>query len=277
MNDYFPRNSFLKFTLTTIGFFILMSIIAVIAYGVFKDSPYLVLIDIVTYLVLYLVLFIAPNTHEDRAAILRRPYEDTGSFMLTAAPFFIMSVTSVIYVNLISAISPELYEAFINSPNLASNMGDITDPLGFLASFIVIVILAPVIEELVFRGVLFNMLNRRLGVIASLIISGSFFGILHFATFFPAAIMGFVLGFIYHRTGDIRTSIKAHVFNNLVSFSMAYIPFLDFNDPGLIESGLGIVVIILDFVFIIWFARYFIRERRYLKARAPVYREVGYW
>lgn len=277
MNEYFPHNSFLKFTLTTVGFFILMSIIAVIAYGVFKDSPYLVLVDILTYLMLYLVLFVAPNTPEDRAAILRRPYEDTGSFMLTAAPFFIMSVTSVIYVNLISAISPELYEAFINSPNLASNMGDITDPLGFFTSFVVIVILAPVIEEIIFRGVLFNMLNRKLGVIPSLIISGSFFGILHFATFFPAAIMGFVLGFIYHRTGDIRTSIKAHIFNNLVSFSMAYIPFLDFNDPGAIESALGIAVIILDFIFIVWFVRYFISERRYLKERAPVYREAGYW
>ena len=51
------------------------------------------------------------------------------------------------------------------------------DPITFIFEVISSVILAPILEELFFRGVLFNRLKIRTGVIAAMIISSALFSI----------------------------------------------------------------------------------------------------
>lgn len=272
MENYFERNSFWKFASTIVLLYIGLILISGILSTRFGDSALFSLMDILVYVLFYIVLFVVPNSRRDREAILRRPEENSGNALQVILPFFLMSFTSLLYVNLIRFVSPGLYDAFLESPNLSTNMGRIEDPFRFGVAFVAIVILAPIVEELIFRGVLFNMLSKRHSIFFSLLVSGLFFGILHFATFFPAAILGFVLGFIYHKTGNIRLSIAAHMFNNLVSFTMPYVISIDPLNPGSLEIYMGVVIMALDLVAVIYFIRFFARNRSYFQAEAPVFR-----
>lgn len=272
MENYFERNSFWKFSSTIVILYFGLILTSGFLASRFGDSVLFSLLDILVYVLFYIVLFVLPNSRRDREAILRKPEENEWSPLHVILPFFLMSFTSLLYVNLIRFVSPGLYDAFLDSPNLSTNMGRIEDPFRFGMAFIAIVLLAPIVEELIFRGVLFNMLSKRHSIFFSLLVSGLFFGILHFATFFPAAILGFVLGFIYHRTGNIRLSIAAHMFNNLVSFTMPYVINIDPLNPGNLEVSVGLVIMALDVVAVIYFIRFFARNRSYFRAEAPVFR-----
>lgn len=83
---------------------------------------------------------------------------------------------------------------------------------------LVIVILAPIAEELFFRGLLFQALERRLGVWRAAVISAAVFGVVHveWFVFVITFLFGIYLALIFRRRGTIVTPIVAHMlFNGL--------------------------------------------------------------
>lgn len=78
-------------------------------------------------------------------------------------------------------------------------------------------VLAPLNEELLFRGAIFRFCRQRFGRAPALLVSGILFGALHgnWASFVPLAVLGAALALAYERTGDIRVSIIAHGLFNL--------------------------------------------------------------
>lgn len=83
---------------------------------------------------------------------------------------------------------------------------------------LVAVTLAPFVEELVFRGFVFNALWKRLPFGASALGSSIIFGLAHgqAAGVAPLAAGGFVLATVYARTGSLWSSMIAHgTFNGI--------------------------------------------------------------
>ncbi len=78
--------------------------------------------------------------------------------------------------------------------------------------FIFLVIGAPVIEELFFRGLLFRSLRRRFGPWPAIVGSAVVFGLAHFELLqLPALIaFGLVLGFMAEKSGRLGPGIVAH-------------------------------------------------------------------
>lgn len=93
----------------------------------------------------------------------------------------------------------------------------VQSPVLLAAMLFVACVLAPINEELLFRGAIFRFCRQRFGRGAALVVSGALFGVLHgnWAGFVPLALLGAVLALAYERTGDIRVSILAHGLFNL--------------------------------------------------------------
>jgi len=84
-----------------------------------------------------------------------------------------------------------------------------------------IAILIPVVEEVVFRGVMLEYFERRIGVIGGVIISSALFGLIHVSNaeslvFFPIYFtLGLILALIYVKSNkNILVPIIAHILNN---------------------------------------------------------------
>jgi len=80
-------------------------------------------------------------------------------------------------------------------------------------------ILAPTMEELLFRAGIYRFCRKHLGRAPSLIISGLLFGAIHqnWVSFLPLAVLGMMLALVYEATGSIRVAIVAHAFFNMNS------------------------------------------------------------
>jgi len=91
----------------------------------------------------------------------------------------------------------------------------------FLTQVLAIGVIAPVIEELVFRGILINRM-KWLPVWASVLIQAALFGVAHLNLFqgLYAFIAGILLGFIYVKYRSIFLVIIGHMSYNLVSVFM---------------------------------------------------------
>ena len=87
----------------------------------------------------------------------------------------------------------------------------------FAANAAVIVIAAPVVEELLFRGIGFALL-LRFGRTAAILLSGSIFGLVHglVGGFIILAFFGIVLSWLRSRTESVLPCVVVHaVFNSL--------------------------------------------------------------
>ena len=79
--------------------------------------------------------------------------------------------------------------------------------------------MAPIVEELVFRGFLFNALLRYSPVAIAAVLSALVFGIAHgsWSAFAPLAGAGLVLAVVYYRTGALSASMIAHAGFNAIA------------------------------------------------------------
>lgn len=96
---------------------------------------------------------------------------------------------------------------------------------GMYGAFLKVVIMAPVIEELIFRGVIMHGLMRNYSKFTAVFISALMFALWHLNPWqFPATIiLGLVLGILMLRTRSIYLCIIGHAINNgLVLISIEY-------------------------------------------------------
>jgi membrane protease YdiL (CAAX protease family) len=95
----------------------------------------------------------------------------------------------------------------------------------YIISVIVIAFLPAVFEETLFRGALQNLLSRWSKMpVLSILVTAIIFSAVHgsYLGFLSRFALGFVLGWIYYRTGNIWLNIIAHFFNNAFAVTVLY-------------------------------------------------------
>lgn len=94
-----------------------------------------------------------------------------------------------------------------------------TNGLEQAAVLVAVVVLAPLAEELLFRGVFLRGLTERLGIVASAVISGFIFSAYHLdpVGFLPRFEIGIVLALLVWKSGSLWPAIAAHLTNNALA------------------------------------------------------------
>lgn len=82
------------------------------------------------------------------------------------------------------------------------------------------IVIAPIMEEILFREILQDALMRKYGVFVGILIASAVFGIVHIIPqqVVNAFMIGIVLGYIYYRTGALLPVILIHCINNAISY-----------------------------------------------------------
>lgn len=96
---------------------------------------------------------------------------------------------------------------------------------GGLWSMISVVIVAPILEEYIFRGVIQNNITRNWGAIWGIVFSSLIFGIIHIIPqqAVSAISSGLVLGSVYYITASLNSVIAIHMLNNGIAYLLYWI------------------------------------------------------
>lgn len=153
---------------------------------------------------------------------------------------FIMCVAIMYCSNIVGTVITSVISLFKGAAvdNVVSGVVTATNPL---LSIVIMVICAPIAEELVFRKLLIDRAVRY-GEGTAVLLSGLLFGLFHgnLSQFAYAFTLGLFLGFIYVKTGKVRYSIILHMLINFIGsvLSTGVLSLMDSNTLlAAMESG----------------------------------------
>lgn len=115
-------------------------------------------------------------------------------------------------------------------------------------------ILVPIIEELVFRGIIYRLLRKKLPFLKSMILSALVFGIYHvnLVQFVYAGICGMMLAYLYEKCGAISTPMLGHAVMNITSCTMTQIGGFEWIFARPIRIVLVTIICVVIAFWIFW-------------------------
>jgi len=149
--------------------------------------------------------------------------------------------------------------------------GAVTDNwMGFFVDFVTLAILGPMLEEILFRGIILTSL-RKYGIGFAVVVSGLLFGFTHLelCTVIFAAAAGWILGFVYARTNNLWLTIGIHVINNALATISQYGELFCPKNPILVGEVMVIGLWGLGFISLILVLTW--KRRMFMTRRSPNY------
>ena len=137
------------------------------------------------------------------------------------------STRALIAVGLSVSVAGVILEYVLRTPDVETPFVKmLADPASRIAIAVMGVTVAPVIEEILFRGFLQPVLIASAGVLPGILITSAIFGALHLSqngniwqSGVVIMLVGFVLGMVRHITGSTRASTIVHIaYNSLPMF-----------------------------------------------------------
>ena len=143
-----------------------------------------------------------------------------GMFFIAVLSFFVFEIA---YANIFNPKNPQRIVE-----DLGANRSDVLLVLGALT----VIVVAPVCEELFFRGFLFRVLRLRTTFWIAAALDGVLFGLVHGAlVILPVLVfLGVALCWVYERTGTLFATIAIHALNNTLAYGSS-------TDNGWVVSG----------------------------------------
>ena len=177
------------------------------------QSSILILVQLV-YLVPVLIVFAYRRIHFKHIGFGKFEWRTLGlGCGLLIASYALIAIHNMILLLLgVETQGEEIFEIF----------NRLDSPVWFV---IVGVIFAPLIEEIFFRGFLFQGFRQRYGWLRGGLISAVVFAIGHLdpVAFIPTFILGFLLAYMYHRSNSIWPGVILHFLVNGFGFCSIYV------------------------------------------------------
>ncbi len=218
MEHIFSKLNPIKYTVLLILSFILSTIISIPVIrlsGGLESAMLIFITSLSLYTFMLLLLWRMSLTGRDRYLIMKpAPARSRRNALFVLGPFLWSLPINILFVLFTERFFPGFYEKMTEATNLPQNMGLTSDPISLTLIFLAVVVMAPICEEMIFRGVLYNLLNKYIPLFPAALLSSAVFGLLHGTTFFQTAAIGLILAFIYQVTGDIKMSMLGHAVNN---------------------------------------------------------------
>jgi membrane protease YdiL (CAAX protease family) len=137
-----------------------------------------------------------------------------------AAGLVVLTILAFLLFSVIWAVA-------VNTPKekLLEQLGANETTLLLALSALLTTVIAPISEEILFRGYIFAALSKWKGWLPAAAITGVLFGGVHagsapVADLIPLAVLGFALCMLYRRTGSLYPCIATHSLNNSLAFGV---------------------------------------------------------
>jgi membrane protease YdiL (CAAX protease family) len=161
--------------------------------------------------------------------------------------FLFLGIGSQFFITgLLSLIQPFFKEIFADYSEQLQMLTDGNDIVVLLLA----VLIAPVCEELIFRGMILHRVNRDISFWGANVLQALLFGIYHMNLLqgIYAALLGFLLGVVYRKFRTIFASIFLHIIINASSFLVMLAPEGNLSYLVITFSGLILISVTLYFI-----------------------------
>ncbi len=134
-------------------------------------------------------------------------------------------------------------------------------------------IVAPIVEEIAFRGIIFSRFQKGMPIILATILQAVLFGIMHGQILWIifAGFMGLVMGFVAYRYDSIAPTLAIHIANNAFTFVLQILTEETEWIYNYILVPIGILVFIASMIYV---CRKPKRDMKELEENAEILRQL---
>lgn len=154
-------------------------------------------------------------------------WSDAGLRPVGAGPVMLMFLV-VLPMMILSGIAVQLSRiAFGEVPSTQEQVlgGEVSlTASDYLLLLLVGVLVAPIVEEFVFRGLIYRYLRGKKSIIYAVLVSAAIFAVAHFIpTLIPALfVLGIALALVAQRYDSIYPAMMLHALNNAIGLTILY-------------------------------------------------------
>lgn len=163
------------------------------------------------------------------------------------APIVMLGLGLNVVTTIVLGLLPEKWmESYQQSSSWTS------DDVGIM-TILLTVVMAPLAEEWIMRGLVYDRMKKGMPIIAAMIISSLLFGVLHKHPVWIAyaAVLGMVLAWVFERTKSLYAAILLHFSYNSCGMLLGLVPETAPDWAGVVIVAAGVVVSVLGlFLFI---------------------------
>ncbi len=139
-----------------------------------------------------------------------------------AAGWLLLTWVAFIAFSFIWSVALDIQE----SDDLPQELGADSSTLALIAVAVLVCVMAPIAEELFFRGFVFTAFRRSLGLPVAAVLTGAIFGAIHLGGteiefIVPLAVFGALLCLLYVWTDSLLPCIVLHALNNGLALGVA--------------------------------------------------------
>lgn len=190
----------------------------------------------------YKLRYVKKYTAENRAHLKQNVLKKKIIISLIIAAIGAYSL-DILVANVVAVLSPSAADNFNSLMNSAFGGNAIV-------SFITVVILAPIGEEALFRGIIFNMFSKHWSEKVAIVATAVFFGLFHMNLMqaIYALPIGLLLGYTAYKFKTVIPCILIHMVNNFMPTVVGLL-------PEALQSVVTFIVLLLVSVaalYVIW-------------------------
>ncbi|MDR0591410.1 MAG: CPBP family intramembrane metalloprotease [Candidatus Nomurabacteria bacterium] len=218
-----------------LAFYAVQYITAFALYFIFGDkltdmvasSVFSTVISAVMYAVILVVVLVVPvRLFKQKLSTKELGVQRWPSWMdilLSPAAFIVYMIAAAILTTLAAGVLP-WYDV-----NQAQDVGFSNDNLvsqvDYILAFISLVVVAPVVEEMIFRGYLYGKLRGYVGIVVSTLIVSVLFGVAHgqWNVGVNVFAMSLVLCGLRELTGNIWSGVLLHMLKNGIAYYFLFV------------------------------------------------------
>lgn len=156
-----------------------------------------------------------------------RPRARDFGLTMPARPWVALAILAGVYFGFLAFSGIWISALGIDQEDQLPNELGVDDSTAALVLVLVLVtIVAPVAEELLFRGYMYRALRNWRGIVPAAVISGAIFGGIHAGSspvgfLVPLAALGVGLALLYEWTGSLVLPVALHAINNSIAFGVS--------------------------------------------------------
>ncbi|MBB6716693.1 CPBP family intramembrane glutamic endopeptidase [Clostridium gasigenes] len=183
-----------------------------IAKQIMGNMNYILLASSITTILIFMLIYkLRKKKLSEELRFKKTKVSNYGVALLLGVSVYLFNIG---FISLLSKAG--LFKGSFDA--LEKNMSFIGDSNIFL-TILVVGIVAPFAEELLFRGIIYKTLSKSMSIPTVIIIQGVLFGIYHMNIVqgLYATLLGILFGYVTYKTKSLWPAIIMHMVNNTVS------------------------------------------------------------
>lgn len=155
-------------------------------------------------------------------------FQKTGEVYITKGLLISVAILFV-FIWLASQLTATVWYAYLGDSGIDRRNDNISQSSSLLY-FVLTVIMAPICEEVLMRGIMFRHFRDIMPVPVAAVLSSFVFAVMHGAVvyIFVGVLFGLFVTLVYQMTGSLKAAIATHFVYNLITFFSGYIYLPDF-------------------------------------------------